>query len=86
MADASETANHHRGHPIQEIKGGVWVYTDTGEAVAKNPDRECGLCGLPNTPEGHDACLGVIPGAMNACCGHGNKAAAYVQMRGMRYG
>ena len=26
------------------------------------------------TPEGHDACLGAIPGAAAACCGHGVQA------------
>jgi len=23
------------------------------------------------TKEGHDACLGTLPGLMNTCCGHG---------------
>ena len=23
------------------------------------------------TPEGHDACIGHIDGAVSACCGHG---------------
>ncbi len=44
-------------------------------------DRPCGHCGLPNRSDGHDACLGVIPGAMNACCGHGNIKFAYIQYR-----
>ncbi len=39
----------------------------------------CDHCGLPDTPEGHDACLGTIPGAMNACCGHGDVKCAYIQ-------
>lgn len=41
--------------------------------------ENCGKCNLPNRPDGHDACLGVIAGAMNACCGHGDDAMAYVQ-------
>lgn len=29
--------------------------------------------------EGHDWCIGTIPGAINACCGHGNLSEAYIQ-------
>lgn len=71
-------SDSHRGHPIVLV-GGAWLYSDTREPVAENPDRDCGHCGLPNTPEGHDGCLGTLDGAMNACCGHGNAAEAYVQ-------
>jgi len=32
------------------------------------------------TDEGHDGCLGTLPGPiMNACCGHGNWKIAYIQ-------
>lgn len=72
--------NTWRGHPIIEIRHQEWVYRDTGQRVRENPNRPCGHCGLPNTPEGFDGCLGEIPGAMNACCGHGREADAYVQM------
>jgi len=67
-----------RGHHIEE-SGGVWRYSDTGRLVSENKDRPCGHCGLPNTPEGHDGCLGTIPGARNACCGHGDVSAFYIQ-------
>ena len=40
---------------------------------------KCVKCGELPTPEGHDACLGELPGLMNACCGHGNVGSAYVQ-------
>ncbi len=72
-------SDSHRGHSITLLSADVWVYSDTREPVAENPNRECGHCNLPNRPDGHDACLGVVSGAMNACCGHGNEAAAYVQ-------
>lgn len=40
----------------------------------------CGHCGLSRTPEGHDGCIGTLPGVTNACCGHGGTAeGAYVQ-------
>lgn len=71
----------HRGHAIRLV-GGVWLYSDTSQPVAENPDRVCGRCGVPNTPEGHDACIGTVPGAMNVCCGHGDPTAAYVQLDG----
>lgn len=70
-----------RGHAIEE-RGGKWVYADTGTAVAEEPARPCGSCGLPNRTDGHDACLGELPGVMNACCGHGQVSDAYVQLVG----
>ncbi len=69
----------YRGHSIQFLDG-VWVYSDTKESVASFKDRPCGLCGLGNTVEGHDGCLGELKGLMNACCGHGNINEAYIQM------
>ncbi len=73
------TIDQWRGHPIAEVNG-TWVYTDTGEPVAENKDRPCGHCKQPNRADGHDACLGEIEGALNACCGHGDPRIAYVQM------
>ncbi len=31
----------------------------------------CVKCGKLPTKEGHDACLGTLPGVTDACCGHG---------------
>jgi hypothetical protein len=31
----------------------------------------CPHCGLSRTAEGHDGCLGTLPGVKAACCGHG---------------
>lgn len=68
-----------RGYQI-ELVNNEWIYSDTKEATATNWDkRPCGHCGMDNTPEGHDACLGTLPGVMNACCGHGDDRGAYVQ-------
>ena len=40
----------------------------------------CNECKLPPTKDGHDGCLGTLPGdVMNACCGHGNDEQAYIQ-------
>ena len=69
-----------RGHDIECDKDGLWRYSDTGQPVPDDPNRACGHCVLPATPEGHDGCLGTMPGVANACCGHGIARDAYVQM------
>ena len=43
----------------------------------------CTNCRKGPTPEGHDGCLGTLPGLiMNACCGHGDNNVAYIQYWG----
>ena len=44
--------------------------------------KPCARCGRFPTAEGHDACLGVLDGVLNACCGHGSEDSAYVELRG----
>lgn len=67
------------GHQI-ECKNGKCFYVDTGELTSTTyKDRPCGHCGKFPTKEGHDACLGTLPGLMNACCGHGQLSESYVQ-------
>ena len=68
-----------RGHKIKDLNG-EFFFSDSGEAVKDNwKERPCGHCGKHNTAEGHDGCLGTLPGVLNACCGHGNPAEAYIQ-------
>lgn len=76
-----------RGHQIAYIDGD-WIYEDTGEpTITTHKSRPCSYCGEHVTPEGHDSCLGTLPGLMNACCGHGDDSQAYVQfMDGYRIG
>ena len=69
-----------RGHSVSE--GLPWVYSDTGSSVTDDIDRPCGSCGLANTPEGYDGCLGFLPGVENACCGHGDEGDAYIVLVG----
>ena len=46
----------------------------------------CAYCNRQATAEGHDACLGTIPGpVMNACCGHGDISKAYIQFNHNNY-
>lgn len=39
----------------------------------------CGYCLKKRTTEGHDGCIGTLENVMNACCGHGEVDAAYIQ-------
>lgn len=41
----------------------------------------CVKCKKGPTKEGHDGCIGTLPGrdVMNACCGHGLDEQSYVQ-------
>lgn len=71
------TVSLGRGHPIECIDGAFYFVDDGTPTV--DSDRPCGRCGRERTPEGHDACLGTIPGVMNACCGHGCDGEAYIQ-------
>jgi len=71
----------YRGHEIEfneELE--IWVYSlDKTPVPDDHLERACGNCKQQRTIEGHDACLGTLPGLMNACCGHGNPKEAYVQ-------
>ena len=68
-----------RGHKIEFVNGEC-IYSDTKKSTVDTwQDRSCGRCGKHFTKEGHDACLGTLPGIMNACCGHGDSRDAYVQ-------
>ena len=43
---------------------------NAARAIAEGPEL-CRWCRRERTPEGHDGCLGTLPGVVNACCGHG---------------
>lgn len=84
---------HKRGHKtiIKNVRqvifgdyptwSGDEYYADTGELA--DYDRSCHRCGKMPTKEGYDACLGYIPGANHACCGHG-VGEGYVIIKGFR--
>lgn len=50
-----------------------WADTDEPAEGWGGEARPCPQCGELPTAEGYDACLGEIPGATGACCGHGKK-------------
>jgi len=61
-----------RGNPIEFDEDlQCWVYSSDHVPMQNNNERPCPRCGRMPTPEGYDACLGYIPGAAYACCGHG---------------
>lgn len=69
-----------RGHAIywnEEAK--EFRYLDNDEPTTTYESRDCGRCRIPNRHDGHDACIGELPGVMNACCGHGKTGEAYIQ-------
>lgn len=70
-----------RGHDIEyDSDGEQWVYADTREPTVGAAERPCGHCGIATTDDGHDGCIGELPGPVrNACCGHGQTREAYIQ-------
>ena len=62
--------SYSRGHKIyfdHQMK--EWKYLD--DNTSTSVERPCKRCGKMPTKDGGDACLGHIPGAISACCGHG---------------
>ena len=61
--------SYSRGNRVRAFDGKEgWYYMD-GQPF--DDSRPCVRCGRMPTPEGHDACLGTLPGVEHACCGHG---------------
>lgn len=61
--------SHKRGNPIYfDTDKKEWLSEDSTPVEF---DQRCSRCGQLPTPEGHDACLGTLPGIENACCSHG---------------
>src|SRR5262249_20350644 len=67
---------YYRGHPVVCLEGKACErYADdlsaTVDADGTGIERPCVACGLTATPDGPDPCLGMLPGVVSACCGHG---------------
>lgn len=68
-----------RGYIIEQ-NCGKWIFADTGLSTEETwINRPCGTCGLYNTKEGYDGCIGKLDDVINACCGHGEQEEAYIQ-------
>lgn len=62
-----------RGHPVR-YDGSVWRHADDGSLApfwSGGNERPCPKCGLIAEPNGPDPCIGIVPGLVSACCGHG---------------
>ena len=60
-----------------DVVTGLHRYAADDELVDDNNIRPCPTCGKRPLESGDDACLGHLPGVVNACCGHGGRG--YVQ-------
>lgn len=69
-----------RGH-LARYDNEAELWRDDNGAPA-DVDRPCAHCHQPPTPEGHDPCLGTLPGVVSACCGHGVEDAYVVTSDG----
>lgn len=70
LYNSTEDLQNHRYDATEE---NPWRYADNDEIYISDGkhERPCKRCGKMCTEEGHDACLGTIPGVYSACCGHG---------------
>lgn len=66
------------GHVIILVDS-EWVYEDTRTSTISGGLRPCYKCGL--SCDDFDACLGMLSGVSNACCGHGITEQSYVQFK-----
>ncbi len=70
----------NKSNPAYTDADGVVRHVCTNTPMPRGTLAPCGECKLYRTVEGHDGCLGTLPGAvMNACCGHGAPREAYIQ-------
>jgi len=51
----------------------LWRYYEDDKLT--DQPKPCPKCNCLPTKEGHDMCLGKLPGVKSACCGHGIKEA-----------
>jgi hypothetical protein len=62
---------YFRGHLLSQDSEGRWRYEDGDLTPPAGATRACALCHQHQLPEGYDPCLGFLPTAAAACCGHG---------------
>ncbi len=55
----------------------------TGELTQPREKQRCRVCKARRTKEGHDPCLGTLPGVLAACCGHGDVRRSYLLLSDM---
>ena len=69
----------HQGYEIYyDEERESWCYVDNDVPI-RFKQRPCPQCGKSYGVDGHDPCLGRLPGVINACCGHGGRCTSYIQ-------
>ena len=73
---AIDQYGYYRGHPVVCLEGEACEryaddLTPTVGEDGTGIERPCVHCGLLAAPDGPDPCLGLLPGVVSACCGHG---------------
>ncbi len=78
---------HTRGfrghHAYYDRFNKCWRFVKNRQCIKDGQPLSCERCGCKPTPEGHDACLGTLPGIKAACCGHGVNKGCVVWKDGM---
>lgn len=73
---------HRRGNLMRMFDDRRWRWADNGRfagsMASRFGDRPCVSCKREAASDGHDPCLGRIPGAKAACCGHGGTVQPYI--------
>ena len=67
---------YYRGHPVVCLEDEACEryandLTSTVGEDGAGVERPCVHCGMMAAPDGPDPCLGMLPGVVSACCGHG---------------
>jgi hypothetical protein len=70
MREKKETKNTDTSY-LRDDKSSNDLKTITNHSDTSIKRIPCVKCGKLPTDEGHDACLGTLPGVIDACCGHG---------------
>lgn len=74
-----ETREPTSDAPTRWTGSGPRKYPSRGLGPGRTSPLDCAHCGLSCGPSGEDPCIENLPGAMNACCGHGDPEEAYIQ-------
>ena len=68
------TAHGYIRGRLAYFDGALWRWQDSNDPAGPTwggMERPCPSCGRLADEDGHDPCLGTVPGVTSACCGHG---------------
>jgi len=58
---------------FERLHIGTYLGVSISVGLKEGFNMPCARCGKLPDSNGHDACLGELPGVIAACCGHGSK-------------